>query len=143
MRSAGWHATLVITNIREADQPELGERARLPLADRATRCRRSTGRRVYTTPDNVTHITPRDPKAKLTRRDRGDARPLLPARHSQARRDAAVARVRERSNIARGDAIVTLYRDKAMPSAPAAAGWQRSGASRSTLSCSNGRRKSQ
>ena len=55
-------ATLVTTDIREADQPERGY-------ERPFRWLKDYGipkkyRRYYTTPDNVTHITPRDSKGE-------------------------------------------------------------------------------
>jgi plasmid replication initiation protein len=52
--------TSVITNIREVDQPDVGrERGFHWLTDYSLPKR--YGRRVYTTPDDITHITPRDP----------------------------------------------------------------------------------
>ncbi len=58
------HATLVITDIREADQPERGkERPFHWLTDYAIPKR--YGRRIYTTPDKITHITPEDPEGEV------------------------------------------------------------------------------
>jgi plasmid replication initiation protein len=57
------HATMVITDIREADQPEKGEEQGFHWVE-GYRLPKKYGRRVYTTPDNITHITPEDPKGE-------------------------------------------------------------------------------
>ena len=57
------HATSVITNIREADQPELGEERGFHWLQGYS-LPKKYGRRVYTAPDNITHITPRDPEGE-------------------------------------------------------------------------------
>lgn len=71
-RSAGLRRTLVTTDIREADQPERGY-------ERPFRWLKDYGipkkyRRYYTTPDNVTHITPRDSKAQFSLTSQSDCR---------------------------------------------------------------------
>jgi plasmid replication initiation protein len=56
-------ATLVITNIREADQPEQGEERGFHWLDGYTLPKKYPPRYI-TTPDNVAHITPRNPEGE-------------------------------------------------------------------------------
>lgn len=57
------HATMVMTDIREADQPERGKERGFHWLHSYS-LPKKYGRRVYTTTDNITHITPGEPEGE-------------------------------------------------------------------------------